>query len=164
MNRAITTVLLLNVLTACTPNNLPPLTTQGASHMTEQANKDRRYFNIIKIMDVGLFTSNKQAMHEFYTSLKLKHVYADDGISVFNAGEQDINVLTNGDQPDWLGTTQADATSVGLLVDSIDGVVAMLKDKGIEYAGPKPIYRGFIGVRVKDPDGNNIHFLQWPRD
>jgi catechol 2,3-dioxygenase-like lactoylglutathione lyase family enzyme len=164
MDLAIPLAILLCVLTACAPKHEPPITEQGASHVTEQTKNDRRYFNVIKVMDVGLFTSNKQAMHDFYASLRLKHVYADDGISVFNAGEQDINVLTNGDQPDWLGTTQADATSVGLLVDSIDGVVAMLKDKGIEYAGPKPIYRGFIGVRVKDPDGNNVHFLQWPRD
>jgi len=71
--------------------------------------------------------------------------------------------MPNSDDPDWLGRTEHDAVAIGVLVDSIDGVVATCEAEGIPYEGPANVYRGFIGVRVKDPMGNNVNLLQWPR-
>jgi hypothetical protein len=108
--------------------------------------------NIRGIYDVGIFTPKVQELGAFYDKLGFRRAIDTDKIIVYSMPQQDLAIVKSNETPS--GTV-----AVGVFVDDLDSVKANLQKQGIPFEGPKPLEAYLVGIKIKDPKGNEVHFL-----
>ena len=104
--------------------------------------------------DVTIVASNVTELRSFYARLGFRQL-GDHGsnLAVFLVGSNELAIHASGARP-------SEALVLSILVNDLEVVERSLGELAIAFEGPAPVRPGLLGIRVRDPNGNKIEFVE----
>ncbi len=110
--------------------------------------------DIDRIQDVTIRASNIDELRAFYKRIGFREVLIrGDDFVVLAAGKSELVIHAAAQQP-------MAAVGLAFLVDDAAAIGERLREANIPFEGPMPLRPGKIGVKLTDPNGNILEFLQ----
>lgn len=109
---------------------------------------------ILGIHDVTLMADNVVELRSFYEQLGLELVgNKGDEMAIFSLGAQEFVIHKGSSAP-------REAVVISFKVANVSAYEEHLRSVGVEYEGPKPLRPGFRGIRLRDPNANDVELLE----
>jgi len=104
--------------------------------------------------DLTIVASNVAELRSFYGRLGFRQVVDQGGnLAVFLVGSNELAIHASGERP-------AEALVISILVTDLEVIARAFTELALSFEGPARLRPGFVGIRVRDPNGNKIEFVE----